>query len=81
MTTEALTGPSMGRYLDPHQAREREPTQFESLLGDALERAFGNGLHELPALVDALNRSGPDAPDGQAWTEASFTAPMARLGR
>ena len=28
------------RYLEPHQARERPPTAFESLLGDAIERAF-----------------------------------------
>ncbi len=77
MSTERL----MDRYLDPHQAREREPTQFESLLGDALERAFGSGLHDLPGLVNALNRTGPNAPDGQAWTEARFTALMARLGR
>lgn len=69
------------RYLNPHQARQHPPTAFESLLGDALERAFGAGQHGLAELVAALNRSGPNAPDGQAWTEAGFTALMARLGR
>ena len=81
MTTEHSANRLMDRYLDPHQAREREPTQFESLLGDALERAFGSGQHSLGALVEALNRTGPNAPDGQAWTEARFTDLMARLGR
>ena len=69
------------RYLDPHQARLREPTAFESLLGDALERAYGAGIHDLPGIVAALNRTGPNAPDGQPWTEANFSALMARLGR
>lgn len=69
------------RYLNPHQARARAPTAFESLLGDALERAFGAGHQGLAELVAQLNRSGPSAPDGQAWTEAGFTALMARLGR
>lgn len=69
------------RYLNPHQARQRAPTAFESLLGDALERAFGAGQQGLGELVAALNSSGPNAPDGQPWTEAGFTALMARLGR
>ena len=69
------------RYLNPHQARDRAPTAFESLLGDALERAFGAGRHGLPELVAALNQTGPDAPDGRPWTEAGFTTLMAQLGR
>ena len=31
----------MDRYLEPHQARRHEPTQYESLLGDAIERVHG----------------------------------------
>lgn len=69
------------RYLDPHQARDREPTAYESLLGDAIERAFGAGIHDLAGLVGCLNRTGPNAPNGQAWTEESFAALMAQLGR
>ena len=69
------------RYLNPHQARLREPTAYESLLGDALERAFGAGIHDLGGVVAALNRTGPNAPNGAPWTEASFTALMAQLGR
>lgn len=35
------------RFLEPHQARKRPNTQFEELLGDSIERAFGNGVTEL----------------------------------
>jgi hypothetical protein len=69
------------RYLDPHQARERPPTAYESLLGDAIERAFGAGIHDLEGLVASLNRSGPNAPNGQPWTAESFQALMAQLGQ
>ena len=69
------------RYLDPHQARERPPTPYEDLLGDAIERAYAAGIHELPALVAQLNRSGPMGPNGQPWTETSFPAEMAKLGK
>ena len=37
------------RYQQPHQARQRPPTSFEDLLGDAIERAFGNGITKLTA--------------------------------
>lgn len=68
------------RYLEPHQARQRPPTPFEDLLGDAIERAYGAGVHDLPGLVASLNRTGPSAENGEAWTEQSFSALMARLG-
>lgn len=68
------------RYLEPHQARTRLPTMFEDLLGDAIERAFGEGAHTLPELVACLNRTGPASENGAAWTEENFQALMARLG-
>ncbi|MDB5749644.1 MAG: hypothetical protein JWP65_65 [Ramlibacter sp.] len=68
------------RYLSPHQARPRPPTSFEDLLGDAIERAYAAGIHDLPGLVASLNRTGPSADNGQPWTEASYTELMARLG-
>lgn len=67
------------RFLNPHQARRRLPTSFEDLLGDAIERAFAAGAHELPALVARLNETGPSAENGAPWTEESFSALMARL--
>jgi hypothetical protein len=67
------------RYLQPHQACMRQPTPFEDLLGDAIERGFAAGHHTLPELVAHLNREGLPAANGQAWTEDSFQALMARL--
>jgi len=67
-------------YLDPHQTREREPTDWEMALAGAIEQAFGNGHHELPALVAALNASRVRPREGGHWTEASFTALMRELG-
>jgi hypothetical protein len=65
---------------ETHQHRSGPPTAYENLLGDSIERAFGQGIYELPALVDYLNTAGPSGPDGQAWTAASFEREMARLG-
>lgn len=69
------------RYLQPQQARQRQATTFEDLLGDAIERGFAAGNHTLPELVAHLNREGLPAGNGQPWTEDSFGALMARLGR
>lgn len=67
------------RYLTVHQTRRREPTSWEDLLGDSIERAFAAGITELPALVAHLNRTGPNFPGGEPWTEASYQAEIARL--
>ncbi len=66
--------------LDPHQSRSREPTDWEMALAGAIEAAFGNGHHELPALVAALNASRVRPRGGGDWTEANFTALMRELG-
>jgi hypothetical protein len=68
------------RYLDPHQARQRTPTTYEDLLGDAIERAFAAGVHDLAGLVERLNDSGLASPSGKAWTEAIYREEMATLG-
>jgi hypothetical protein len=66
-------------YNDTHQARSKAPTSYESLLGDAIERAFGSGIHDLDALVQYLNTAGPSGPNGQAWTAETYQQEMARL--
>ena len=67
-------------YLEPHQARTREPTAYENLLGDAIERAFGSGVVELSGLVDALNASGPQPQNKDGvWTEELLAAELHRL--
>lgn len=68
------------RYLDPYQARQRTPTTYEDLLGDAIERAFATGVHDLAGLVERLNDSGLASPSGKAWTEATYREEMAVLG-
>lgn len=67
-------------YNETHQSRTAPPTAYESLLGDAIERAYGQGIHDLEGLLAYLNRSGPSAPNGQAWTAEIYQAEMARLG-
>jgi hypothetical protein len=67
-------------YNETHQTRSNEPTAHESLLGDSIERAYAAGIHDLEALVAALNRSGPPAPNGEPWTGETFKREMARLG-
>jgi hypothetical protein len=47
------------RYLQPHQARQRPATTFEDLLGDVIERAFADGIHDLPGLVQLPERQRP----------------------
>jgi len=68
------------RYLQPHQARVRPATTYEDLLGDAIERAFAAGVHDLAGLVERLNDSGLASPSGKAWTEAIYREEMATLG-
>ena len=66
-------------YNETHQHLDRAPTAYESLLGDSIERAFAQGLHDLESLVAYLNQAGPAAPNGQAWTPALYQQEIARL--
>jgi hypothetical protein len=66
-------------YLNPHQARRRASTMYEDLLGDAIERAFAAGAHDLPSLVARLNETGPNAENGEPWTEESYSRLISRL--
>lgn len=67
-------------YLEPHQSKLDEPTDFHHALGDTIEAAYADGVHDLDGLVARLNDSGP-AFDGGVWTAENFTALMAELGR
>ena len=67
-------------YNETHQTRSNEPTAHESLLGDSIERAYAQGIHDLEALVNYLNQAGPPAPNGEPWTGEKFKKEMARLG-
>lgn len=72
--------PPNGLYLDDAQTKTHEPTAWEQQLGDALEDAFRDGRHDLPAIVTALNDASVPPPDGAAWTEDGFQAVMRALG-
>ncbi len=63
-----------------HQHRLAEPTAYENLLGDAIERAFAAGIHDLDGIMRMLNDTGPASPDGGPWTAARLEAELARLG-
>ena len=67
-------------YNETHQTRSAPPTAYESLLGDAIERAFAQGIHDLDGLVAYLNTTGPSGPNGQDWSGDSFSQEIARLG-
>ena len=68
-------------YLVPHQARTREPTAYENLLGDSLERAYSADINELEHLVAYLNDHGPQPQDtSHLWTAEMLAAELHRLG-
>jgi len=78
---DALPAPSQAhdRYLQPKQAQWRTPTLYEDLLGDAIERAFAQGIHDLEGLVESLNRQSTTTPSGQPWTVENYGPAMADL--
>lgn len=67
-------------YLNPRQAQRRPPTDYENLLGDALEAAFAAGAWELDALVARLNADGIRTPTGTQWTVETFEKIINELG-
>lgn len=67
-------------YNEIHQNRSTPPTAYENLLGDSIERAYSQGIHDLEGLVAYLNNAGPSGPNGQAWTSAIYQHEMSRLG-
>lgn len=67
-------------YLDPHQTRSQEPTQWQQELANAIESIFAKGARELDELIAGLNASRVRAPDGAKWTEQNFTAVIRDLG-
>ncbi len=66
-------------YNETPQSRTKAPTNYESLLGDSIERAFGSGIQDLDGLIQYLNTAGPSGPNGQAWTPESYKQEMVRL--
>lgn len=68
-------------YLQPHQARKREPTVYEDVLADSLERAYTADVVELEGLVAYLNEHGPQPQDAsETWTAEMLASELKRLG-
>jgi len=67
-------------YNETYQHRSTAPSAYESLLGDSIERAFAIGIHDLEDLIQYLNKTGPTAPNGQAWTSDMYREVIRRLG-
>ncbi len=67
-------------YLDPHQSRTQEPTQWQLELASVIENIFSKGAHDLDSLVEGLNGSRVRPLDGGEWTADKFTALMRELG-
>ncbi len=67
-------------YNEVHQNCSTSPTSYESLLGDSIERAFAQGIHDLEGVVAYLNTAGPSAPNGEPWTSGKYRQELARLG-
>ena len=62
------------RILQPHQARTRTPTTYEDLLGDAVERAYAAGIHDLPGTLQFI-KSGKLVALGITDTKRTPVAP------
>lgn len=70
----------MTLYVAVHQSREHEPSPYEHKLAGVLEEVYAHEGHSLADVVRGLNSRTVYAPDGQPWTEQSFTAEIERLG-
>ena len=65
---------------EKRQLATAEPSAWENELADVIEATFAAGIHDLPGVVAALNKSRVRASDGNLWTEANFQAAVKRLG-
>ena len=70
-----------GQSLNSRQARDHAPSDYENILGDALERAFAAGVHDLEGVVRGLMDYGVPAPEGKTWDAALLAGELKRLGR
>jgi hypothetical protein len=66
-------------YLSAHQTRDREPTDYENLLGDALEKAFAAGVHELDGVCAQLIADCVPSPGGRTWAPDLLASELKRL--
>lgn len=68
------------QYLVVNQSRDHTPTEYENLMGDALEKAFAAGATTVDQVVSGLIADGVPAPGGQDWTNDLVLSELKRLG-
>jgi hypothetical protein len=67
-------------YNEPNQSRDHMPDAYENLLGDALEAAFAQGIHDIEGVVGVLKNRGVPGPSAQTWSTELLRHELARLG-
>src|SRR5206468_4028601 len=55
-------------------------SDYEQRLSRTLIGILGRGIHDLPGIVAALNKTDAGPQSEGAWTEQTFVAEMERLG-
>lgn len=67
-------------YNKTFQTRDKEPDAYENALGDALEDAFKQNIHDLDGIVEVLKARQVPANGGQSWSKDLLVKELARLG-
>jgi hypothetical protein len=68
------------QYLEIHQSRSAEPTEYENLFAEGLERSYAVGIQDLEGLVANLNELCVPVPAGKSWTVDLLKHELRRLG-
>ena len=68
----------MDRYT--YRSFIESPPAYERELADALYDIMGRHVHDPAHVVEELNSSGPQTPDGAPWTVELFISEIERLG-
>lgn len=74
-----MKAPHIG-YNETFQTRSKEPDAYENALGDALEEAFKQKIHDLDGIVAVLKERKVPTNGGAAWSTELLTKELARLG-
>lgn len=75
-----MKAPYVG-YNDTFQTRDKEPDAYENALGDALEDAFKQKIHDLDGIVEVLKARKVPTNGAAAWSKELLTKELARLGQ
>lgn len=71
---------TQSQYVVVNQSRDRDPTEYEDLLADSLEKAFGAGVEDVDGVVAALIADAVPSPAGKPWTNELVLSELKRLG-